>query len=650
MEKKNMEVKKNFKNDKSDAGNQKKSLRELSHDPNFKPRVLARGSGSDSNSKKSLDEAIPVSNSFDLLSDEAMDEEFSTSIWPKLKGEVDDLMENDEEIDMNSEVDGVASDMKAEFVGFIILPAANVVAVLICVFVAVGIIERMEDVGLVGNNADPRVYVVDGKPLKSILRKPRVAAVANTQNGGMYDDMATGKKDIGSDCATGSGSRPANVANSFQKGSKPTDACSKPAATGGSRADQSHAYNGSNINVEGSDAGIKNTWKSTPSTNATNSKHVNKKVNFRALVNKERVDNSDTVLPKAAIEIVKIRYENSLVGFFVGKTIAFSIVQNYVNNTWGQFGLQKLMKSDDGVYLFKFASKVGLEKVLERGPWMIRNSPLILSKWTPYTSLTKNEVTKVPVWINLRKIPVVAYSEDGLSLIATQVGKPIMLNAFTSQMYRESWGRIRTFGHAHDSCPKRATEKETKHMDEEDDGFTEVKKRKNKVPFTQKKKAAKLPNVGHISGDRPTKPKQSCYQPKTSSVHANGKPVSSTKKHGDTSHVNPFDVLNNLDVEEDNGIEDPLISESCSKGGKDLNIGVSSSEKKNNLVFSPQPKIYYFDRDDTDDANMDVGAECGAFSSTDTQNEDLVSDEEVDEHIFPKGDKFDIRLKGRSRQ
>ncbi|GJT92640.1 hypothetical protein Tco_1081485 [Tanacetum coccineum] len=203
----------------------------------------------------------------------------------------------------------------------------------------------------------------------------------------------------------------------------------------------------------------------------------------------------------------------------------------------------------------------------------------------------------------------------------------------------------RTFGHAHDSCPKRATEKETKHMDEQDDGFTEVKKRKNKG-----KKDAKQPNVGHISGDRPTKPKQSCYQPKTSSVHANGKPVSLTKKHGDTSHANPFDVLNNLDVEEDNGIEDPLISESCSKGLKDPNIGVSSSEKKKNLVFSPQPKIHYFDRDDTDDANMDVGAESEAFSSTDTQNEDLVSDEEVDEHIFLKGDKFDIWLKGRSRQ
>nr|GEZ37921.1 hypothetical protein [Tanacetum cinerariifolium] len=39
-------------------------------------------------------------------------------------------------------------------------------------------------------------------------------------------------------------------------------------------------------------------------------------------------------------------------------------------------------------------------------------------------------------------VPVLAYSEDGLSLLATQIGKPIMLDAFTSSMCMESWGRI----------------------------------------------------------------------------------------------------------------------------------------------------------------------------------------------------------------
>lgn len=148
---------------------------------------------------------------------------------------------------------------------------------------------------------------------------------------------------------------------------------------------------------------------------------VIRKVNFRPFVNETHIDNHDTVLPKAAMEGVLNRYDNNLVGFFVGKNIAFPLVQNYVTNTWGKFGLKKLMKNDDGVFLFKFDSKEGVEKVLQRGPWIIRNSPIILTKWTPDIPLTKSEVTKVPVWIKLHNVPLLAYSEDGLSLIATKV-------------------------------------------------------------------------------------------------------------------------------------------------------------------------------------------------------------------------------------
>nr|GEX90469.1 hypothetical protein [Tanacetum cinerariifolium] len=54
-----------------------------------------------------------------------------------------------------------------------------------------------------------------------------------------------------------------------------------------------------------------------------------------------------------------------------------------------------------------------------------------------------NEVTKVPVWVKMHKVPIVAYSKDELNLIATPIGTPIMLDAFTSSTYVDSWGRIR---------------------------------------------------------------------------------------------------------------------------------------------------------------------------------------------------------------
>ncbi|GJR24141.1 hypothetical protein Tco_0972668 [Tanacetum coccineum] len=43
--------------------------------------------------------------------------------------------------------------------------------------------------------------------------------------------------------------------------------------------------------------------------------------------------------------------------------------------------------------------------------------------------------------VKLYNVPTVAYSEIGLSLINTKLGRPIMLDAYTSTMCLKSWGR-----------------------------------------------------------------------------------------------------------------------------------------------------------------------------------------------------------------
>ncbi|GJY35075.1 hypothetical protein Tco_0420453 [Tanacetum coccineum] len=200
------------------------------------------------------------------------------------------------------------------------------------------------------------------------------------------------------------------------------------------------------------------------------------------------------------------------------------------------------------------------------------------------------EVTKVSVWIKMRKVPVIAYSEDGLSLIATQVGKPMIEDMILKLEVSMA------------SLMRKGDESNT------GSGHSEV--------FIGGQKGRREPG------------KKGCIKQSLNEKNSGGDGAPKPKPNAFRSNI-----------------LQQLIS--C-KGVKDPNVG--STRVKKNLVFSPQPKIHYFTRDDTDDANMDVGAECGAFSSTDTQNDDLESDEEVDEHIFPEGDQFDIRQKGSSRQ
>lgn len=79
--------------------------------------------------------------------------------------------------------------------------------------------------------------------------------------------------------------------------------------------------------------------------------------------------------------------------------------------------------------------------MLEKGPWLIRNVPLILRKCSLDANLLKKDVCNVPVWVKLHDIPITTSAEDGLSAIATKLGTPLMLDSYTSTMCMKSWGR-----------------------------------------------------------------------------------------------------------------------------------------------------------------------------------------------------------------
>nr|GEX90498.1 hypothetical protein [Tanacetum cinerariifolium] len=163
-----------------------------------------------------------------------------------------------------------------------------------------------------------------------------------------------------------------------------------------------------------------------------------------------------------------------------------------------------------------FSSFKNMDKFKKKAPCLVKD-------------LKNDEIRKAPIWVKLHHVPIVAYSEVGLSLITTQIGRPIMLDSYTSNMCLSSWGRntyaramievsadeelkkslvvsipVRNgkghtlatvdieyewtlprcstcliFGHVDDNCPKRPkVDAPTKDTDE---GFVEVKRKKSRV-------------------------------------------------------------------------------------------------------------------------------------------------------------------------
>ncbi|GJV28501.1 hypothetical protein Tco_1384949 [Tanacetum coccineum] len=371
------------------------------------------------------------------------------------------------------------------------------------------------------------------------------------------------------------------------------------------------------------DVNIPNSSQPKSFATIVNAEQNTPKVHLRTLFNADRVDDTDFVLLVENVERAHNKFANSLVGFFVGKKVAFTLVKNYVTNTWSKFGFQRVMSDDEGVFSFKFTSMTGMEQDLEQGPWMIRNQPLILTKWAPNLELSKDKATRVPVWVKIHKVPVVAYSADGMSLIASQIRKPIMSDAFTSTMCNDPWGRIGyaralieisaekdvkkevtmavpllngeghikermvveyewlparcmdclVFGHDSNGCPKRVVEPVTEKNDAQTDGFITVNRK-------IKGKRVDDGQPWTIAGIKLTKPKPNFMW----SAKSN-QPATKTQK-STTDDINLVTLKNNFSALQDQ--DEVFIAN---------DVGASSSGPKDKKDYSDQDA----DKDEDDD-------------------------------------------------
>nr|GEX26760.1 hypothetical protein [Tanacetum cinerariifolium] len=281
-----------------------------------------------------------------------------------------------------------------------------------------------------------------------------------------------------------------------------------------------------------------------------------KSMNFRSLITPSG-NGIDMALLVESVRAISERFVNTAYGFFLGKRVAYPVLANY------------------------FSSMDGLDSMLENGSWFIRNNPLILKKWNPNVNLLKEDVVNVSVWVKLHGVPMMAFSEDGLSVIATKLGTSLMLDLYTSDKCMQSWGRssyarsmielladvelkvttvvampkligewfytytvrveyewkpsrcacCKVFGYVQDECPKNIGSDVVKNL-----------KKPNQAP----KGVPVGPKVGFKSVKQ-------MYRPKKNNINTSGnkkKDVESTKE---VSNLNPFDVLNLVENDVDLG-------------------------------------------------------------------------------------------------
>nr|GEU38249.1 zinc knuckle CX2CX4HX4C [Tanacetum cinerariifolium] len=134
--------------------------------------------------------------------------------------------------------------------------------------------------------------------------------------------------------------------------------------------------------------------------------------NFCPLVANHVFDGVNIFIPRKVVKKVSTHFEHTLYGYFIRKRMAFLVVEYYARNNWAK-----------------------------HSPWLIRNSSIILKKWSMETRLLKEELTCILLWVKLHDVHIQVFKEDDISLIATFISKPVMLDSYISSICNDSWDR-----------------------------------------------------------------------------------------------------------------------------------------------------------------------------------------------------------------
>ncbi|KAM6551376.1 hypothetical protein CsatB_001184 [Cannabis sativa] len=116
-------------------------------------------------------------------------------------------------------------------------------------------------------------------------------------------------------------------------------------------------------------------------------------------------------------------------------------MEGFPKRMWGD-KLDRVKLLSFGIYIIRFSNVEARDQVLNGGFIFFNRRPVIMKPWNPNENFSKEDVSKVLIWIQLEGLELKYWGEKSLFKIVGQMGKPIMVDAITKERERLSYPRI----------------------------------------------------------------------------------------------------------------------------------------------------------------------------------------------------------------
>lgn len=112
----------------------------------------------------------------------------------------------------------------------------------------------------------------------------------------------------------------------------------------------------------------------------------------------------DPTIPSIVISEEDVKGEiefcnSAIVCYVIGIKPPARIINGFVRCVWGKFGVDRVAKGKNGVFLVRFRSMEGKQSVMDVGPILHDNKLVIMKNWSPDFDKLNEEVKVVPTWV-----------------------------------------------------------------------------------------------------------------------------------------------------------------------------------------------------------------------------------------------------------
>ncbi|KAF9624274.1 hypothetical protein IFM89_009182 [Coptis chinensis] len=121
--------------------------------------------------------------------------------------------------------------------------------------------------------------------------------------------------------------------------------------------------------------------------------------------------------------------------------MSFPFVKNALEKTWKLKGSMDITTDRDLFYI-SFTASEDKQAVLEGGPIFIAGKIFVVMPWSPEAESQRNNVTTVPIWAKLSKVPKELWTKKGLSFLASLIGGPLCMDGATSMKRRLDFAKV----------------------------------------------------------------------------------------------------------------------------------------------------------------------------------------------------------------